>query len=84
MKRYTSSQVRQRLSAVLDAAERGEHVVIERRGVRFALRAERASDVRPRRRRSLIQWLDPAVAEGQWTWTWSPRGLKFKSRLNKR
>jgi antitoxin (DNA-binding transcriptional repressor) of toxin-antitoxin stability system len=84
VKRYTSSQVRQRLSAVLDAAERGEEVVIERRGVRFALRAERAGGQRRRRRHSLIEWVDPAVEAGQWTWTWSPHGLKFKSRLKKR
>jgi hypothetical protein len=84
VKRYTSSQVRQRLSAVLDAAERGEHVIIERRGVRFALRAERADDKKRSRRPPLFEIVDPAVEAGQWTWTWTPRGLRFKSRLKKR
>jgi antitoxin (DNA-binding transcriptional repressor) of toxin-antitoxin stability system len=84
MKRYTSSQLRSRLSEVLDAAERGEAVIVERRGTRFTLRAEGAHGARPRRRRSLIEWMDPAVAAGQWTWASSPRGLKFKSRLKKR
>jgi len=84
MKRYTSSQLRSRLSEVLDAAERGEAVVVERHGTRFTLRAERAGVTRRRRRRPLFEFLDPAVAAGQWTWTWSSRGLQFKSRLKKR
>jgi len=35
---------------MLDAAERGEDVIIERRGVRYTLRAESARRARPRRR----------------------------------
>ena len=79
MKRYTSSQVRERLSDVLDAAERGEQVVIERRGVRFAIRAE-VSAPPARRRRPLVDIVDPAVADGEWTWTWRSRGLTFTPR----
>ena len=71
------------MAEVLDAAERGERVVIERRGVRFAVQAERRAP-RLRRRRSLIEALDPAVADGRWTWTWSPDGLTFKGRSKKR
>ena len=79
MKRYTSSQVRERLADVLDAVERGEDVVIERRGVRFAIRTE---GQRPpaRRRQPLVDIVDPAVAEGEWTWTWRSRGLAFTPR----
>ena len=80
MKRYTSSQVRERLSSVLDAAERGEPVVIERRGVRFALRAEGVARPTRRPRRPVIDILDPAVAEGAWTWTWRSGGLAFTKR----
>lgn len=80
VKRYTSSQVRQRLATVLDAAERGEHVVIERRGIRFALRAERPARPTRERRRPVIEIVDPAVAAGVWTWTWQPTGLSFTSR----
>ncbi len=84
MRRYTASALRSRLSEVLDAAERGEAVIVERRGTRFSLRAERAGDARRRSRPPLFEILDPAVAGGQWTWTWSPRGLRFKSLLKKK
>jgi antitoxin (DNA-binding transcriptional repressor) of toxin-antitoxin stability system len=77
MKRYTSSQVRERFADILDAAERGEEVIIERRGVRYVLRAESARTGRTRRRRSLIAYMDPAVAAGQWTWEPGAGGLKF-------
>jgi antitoxin (DNA-binding transcriptional repressor) of toxin-antitoxin stability system len=81
MKRYTSSQVRERLSDVLDAAERGEEVVIERRGARFLLRVEGSDRPAARRRgRPAIEILDPAVAEGEWTWAWKPTGLAFTKR----
>lgn len=76
MKRYTVAQVRQRLAEAFDSAERGEAVVIERRGVRFRLEADR-----PRRRASsrqvLIEFLDPAVEEGRWSWTWRSGALRF-------
>jgi hypothetical protein len=79
MKRYTSSQVRERLADVLDAAERGEEVIIERRGVRYTVRAERANPSR-RTRKPLIHILDPGVAAGEWTWTWKADGLTFSPK----
>jgi hypothetical protein len=79
MKRYTSSQVRERLADVLDAAERGEEVVIERRGVRYFIRAERAKPA-TRARKPLVDVVDPAVAAGEWTWTWKADGLAFSSK----
>ncbi len=39
MKRYTAAKARQQFSLLLDAAERGEPVIVERRGVRFRIRA---------------------------------------------
>lgn len=78
-KRYTSSQVRERLADFLDSAERGEPVFIERRGVRFVLQAV-ASKPRRGRSRSLIASLDPAVANGQWTWNWTAKSLRFSKR----
>jgi antitoxin (DNA-binding transcriptional repressor) of toxin-antitoxin stability system len=84
VKRYTSSELRVRLAEVLDAAERGEPVVIERRSTRFVLRAE---PVRPRIRRArrpFIEIVDPAVADGQWTWGWSSGGLTFRARPRRR
>jgi hypothetical protein len=79
MKRYTSSQVRERLADVLDAAERGEEVVIERRGVRYFIRAERSKPA-ARARKPLVDVLDPAVGAGEWTWTWKADGLAFSSK----
>ena len=71
--------MRERLADVLDAAERGEEVVIERRGVRYSVRAERANPAR-RTRKPLIDIVDPAVATGEWTWTWKRDGLAFSSK----
>ena len=79
MKRYTSSQVRERFAEMLDAAERGEDVIIERRGVRYVLRAESGRRARPRRR-SLIERMHPAVADGHWTWELGAEGLTFTDR----
>lgn len=79
MKRYTMAQVRERLADVLDEAERGIPLVIERRGVRYVLRVERKPKGR-RTRRSVIETLDPAVAQGQWTWRWSSAGFRFTGR----
>lgn len=82
MKRYTAAQARQHLSDVLDHAESGQPVVIERRGVRFAVRAERKRTARPRA--AVTTWLDPAVESGNWTWTWTTKGLAFKSQSRRR
>lgn len=82
MKRYTSSQVRERFSDILDAAERGEEVIIERRGVRYVLRAEGRRPAQ-KRRRSLIEYVHPAVAAGQWTWELGPDGVEFAAGRRK-
>ncbi|OFW15843.1 MAG: hypothetical protein A3H29_11760 [Acidobacteria bacterium RIFCSPLOWO2_02_FULL_67_21] len=77
MKRYTVSVVRERLSQALDEAERGLPVIIERKGVRYRLAVEKP----PRKRRKpqfRIEILDPAIEAGQWTWDWTPDGLRFR------
>lgn len=83
MKRYTVAQARSNFSRLLDAAA-GEAVVIERRGARFRLEADRGNQRRTMRRtaasRSVIDYLDPAVAEGRWTWGWAEGGLRFTAR----
>ena len=68
---------------MLDAAERGEDVIIERRGVRYTLRVE-AGTSRPLRRRSVIEYVDPAVERGEWTWALGPDGLAFDGRRKSR
>jgi len=79
MKRYTVAVVRERLAEALDEAERGNPVIIERKGVRYRLTVERP--VSPRTaRRSHIEIRDPAVLRGQWSWDWTPKGLAFRSR----
>ena len=79
MKRYTVAQARGRLADVLNEAERGVRVVIERRGVRYELRAQPAPEGN-RSRRSVIETLDTAVAHGQWHWTWAPKGVRLVPR----
>jgi hypothetical protein len=79
VKTYTVAALRRGLAAALDETERGIPVIIERRGVRYRLSVETA---KPRRkaRRSIIEIVDPAVADGQWQWQWTPAGLRFLGR----
>jgi hypothetical protein len=79
MKRYSAAQARQHLARVLDAAEAGDAVVIERGGVRFRVRAETKATPQ-RRRTSLVAWMDPAVESGNWTWVWTKKGVRFSTR----
>jgi antitoxin (DNA-binding transcriptional repressor) of toxin-antitoxin stability system len=84
MKRYTTAQARQRIAELLDSAERGQPVVIERRGIRFVVRARRDPPRRMGRRKSAIAQMDPAVAAGDWTWSWNADGLRFATRRRRR
>lgn len=84
MKRYSTAQARESFAELLDAAEAGRSVVIERRGVRFVLRADRPGRRPPKSRRRVIQVVDPAVTAGQWTWTWRRQGLEFAPRRRRR
>lgn len=83
MKRLSAAAARQHFADVLDAAERGEGVVIERGGVQFEVRSRPARGRRAARR-SLIEWVDPAVEEGQWSWRPGPKGLEFRGRRKRR
>jgi len=79
MKRYTVSMVRECLSDALDRAERGEPVLIDRRGVTYRLSVERKPA--PRRQAApRIELLDKAVEEGDWTWDWRGRELRLRAR----
>ena len=82
MKRYSVAQVRERLADVLNEAEQGVPIVIERRGVRYVLKVERPR--RTRKSRSAIEVLDPAVASGAWQWTLTAGGLRFSRRRQPR
>jgi hypothetical protein len=78
-KRYNVAVLRERLADALDEAERGIPVIIERRGVRYRLAVE--SPTRPRTRHApRIEIVDPAIGAGEWTWAWSPGGMKFRAK----
>jgi hypothetical protein len=76
MKGYKVSEARARFGELLDEAQAGDVVFIERHGVRFSLRAEDAPGADPRTK-STITWAHPAVWAGQWTWEEGPNGLEF-------
>ena len=79
MKRYTAATARQQFSLLLDAVERGESVLIERRGVRFRLHTERQATPKRPQRAPVIEIVDPAVIAGEWKWEWEPEGVGFAS-----
>ncbi len=61
---------------MLDHAQKGENIVIERSGVRFNLTA--AEPRTPQKRENLIVAVDEAVLAGQWTWTLGDDGLELE------
>jgi hypothetical protein len=79
-KRYSVSVVRERLSDALDEAERGVPVFIERHGTRFQLSLAPEQTRRTAARKPKIEILDAAVAEGLWSWEYTSKGLKFRTR----
>jgi len=81
MKRFTTATAKQRFSLLLDAAERGESVIIERRGVRFRVQPERQATSKKTRRKPIIEIIDPAVAKGVWQWEWKPDELRFSKNI---
>lgn len=72
MARTTMAQARQNLSRLLDAAERGEEVVVERRGVRFRIVIDAAAPPEAVARPDLVA--DEAVLSGEWRWSTGPDG----------
>lgn len=77
------AEARRHFADLLDAAERGERVVIERRGVQFELEVRRRAAA-PARRASLVEAMDPAVEQGRWTWQTDGDGLAFQPRARRR
>ncbi len=84
MARLTASEARRQFFHLLDAAERGEPVVVERRGVRFRVSVEIEEEVVEEVRSPLIIE-DPSILSGQWTWSADERGeLQFVPREDER
>jgi len=79
MKAYRVAEARARFGDLLDEAEGGDIVIIERNGVRFNLQAE-ASRSPTAKSAAIIEYVDSDVAAGMWTWTRGARGLRFRSR----
>lgn len=77
MKRFSAASAKQRLSYLLDAAERGEPVIIERRGVSFRVQPERQVSLQKARRRPILEILDPSITKGDWEWKWARGELSF-------
>jgi antitoxin (DNA-binding transcriptional repressor) of toxin-antitoxin stability system len=78
MKRYTVTQARMRMAEMLDSAESGTAVLIERKGVRFQIVPTMA---RPARTKApILEILDEAIEKGDWTWKDGPQGLTFTRR----
>jgi antitoxin (DNA-binding transcriptional repressor) of toxin-antitoxin stability system len=79
------AEARARFGEILDAAEKGLPVVIERRGVRFRLIAESGATRAAVADAAMFEFVDPAVMSGQWTWrTDGVRGVKFAARRKQR
>lgn len=78
------AEARARFGEILDDAEQGVPVIIERRGVRFRLVAEPPA-ARPRvAKTAVFEYLDPAVRAGQWTWSPGREGAAFSARRKSR
>lgn len=83
MKPLKVAEARARFGEILDEAEGGTPVTIERRGVRFTLSAEAAAPARVPKP-ALFEQVDAQVLTGRWTWKPSARGLTFSARRKRR
>jgi hypothetical protein len=80
MIRYTASEARRELFRLLDSVEKGEEVILERKGIRFRLLLDRVSkdEEKPVKR---LEVVDREVLSGQWTWAADRDGqLHFQAR----
>jgi hypothetical protein len=82
MKGMKVAEARARFGELLDRAEQGHEVLIERKGVWFRLLAE-ANGGRGKPA-AVFDFVDPAVMDGQWTWKPGKAGLAFAPRRKKR
>jgi hypothetical protein len=82
VKHLKVAEARARFGELLDQAEQGTPVIIERRGVRFRLAAD-AGPGPAAPAPSPFEYVDAAVLGGQWTWKAGPTGLRFGRRRRK-
>jgi antitoxin (DNA-binding transcriptional repressor) of toxin-antitoxin stability system len=83
MKPFTVSEFREHLAGVLDRVERGEAVVVSRRGRRFRIVAE---PPRPSRApvKAFFRVTDPQLLDTGWTWQWTAPGQPMRLRTPRR
>ena len=80
MARYTATDARRHFFQLLDAAEQGEEIVLERHGVRFKLMLEESSSSKLQKKVKPLLTADEAVLEGNWTWVSDDEGnLQFNA-----
>lgn len=77
---FKVAEARARFGELLDDAEQGAPVVIERRGVRFRLVAESPASPAARTAGRFFDYVDPSVLSGGWTWQQGAKGLRFVPR----
>lgn len=78
MSRYTATDARKQFFHLLDAAERGEEVVLERHGVRFKLTLDVSQVDKSHKDEAAFTVEDTALLEGNWTWVSDEHGqLQF-------
>lgn len=73
MKRYNIAELRAQLAHAFDEVERGETVVIERRGRRFLLVPEQPKGAWPALP-AQVEVSDPSLLEDGWGWEWPGPG----------
>ena len=77
MKFLKVAEARARFGEILDQAEAGAPVLIERRGVRFRVLVDEApAKASP----AAFAFVDDAVMDGQWSWEPAKHGVTFKAR----
>jgi hypothetical protein len=84
MKGFKVAEARAQFGALLDQAEQGEPVFIERKGVRFLLSVEPSAPAPPARPTPFFTAVDPEVMSGEWTWTSGRKGLTFRPSRRRR
>ncbi|HVL70238.1 MAG TPA: type II toxin-antitoxin system prevent-host-death family antitoxin [Vicinamibacterales bacterium] len=75
MKHLKVAEARAQFGDLLDRAEAGLPVVIERRGIRFRIVVE--DDRAPRPAKRLFEHVDESILEGGWTWSPGRGGLRL-------
>ncbi len=76
MPRYTATDARRQLFNLLDAAEQGQEIILERRGKRFKLILE---PQKAQNNKNPVVFMDESLELGEWTWANDSEGqLEFK------